>query len=64
VIVQVGEVNRGFAEKMEAAGIGANRFKFAGDYYSLPNVLPLLALPSMAELVEAIMRIELPTRTV
>ncbi len=38
------------------------RYEFKGDYYSLPNVLPLLAMPSQAELVEQIMARELPRR--
>ena len=38
------------------------RYRFTGDYYSLPNLLPLLALPTRAELVEQIMARQLPRR--
>jgi hypothetical protein len=38
------------------------RYEFTGDYYSLPNLLPLLALPTRAELVDEIMARELPRR--
>jgi hypothetical protein len=37
-------------------------YAFTEDYYSLPSVLPLLALPTRAELVDAIMARDLPRR--
>jgi hypothetical protein len=37
-------------------------YEFSGDYYALTNVLPLLALPTRAELVDAIMARDLPRR--
>jgi hypothetical protein len=43
-------------------GIEVLTYEFRGDHYSLPNVLPLLALPTRAELVETIMARELPRR--
>ncbi|MBI3924689.1 MAG: VWA domain-containing protein [Armatimonadetes bacterium] len=37
-------------------------FRFAGDYYSLPELLPLLARPSRLELLMDIMETPLPSR--
>ncbi len=64
IIVQVGGSNDSFAKGLTERGIEVTRFKFAGDYYSLPNILPLLAMPSKAELVDKIMERELPQRPV
>jgi len=43
-------------------GIAVDTFQFAGDYYSLPNLLPLLARPSRLELLMEIMDYALPRR--
>ena len=43
-------------------GIEVWTYGFTGDYYALANVLPLLALPTRAELVETIMARDLPRR--
>lgn len=37
-------------------------FQFAGDYYSLPNLVPLLSRPSKLELLMEIMQFPLPQR--
>jgi hypothetical protein len=44
------------------AAIAADAFQFTGDYYSLPNLVPLLARPSKLELLMEIMDYPLPTR--
>ena len=44
-------------------GIPHTVWEFGGDYYSLPNLLPLLAMPSRAELVEQVMAVPLPARS-
>ncbi|GHO85955.1 VWA domain-containing protein [Dictyobacter formicarum] len=62
VIVQVGGSYERLAQGLLARGVELTRYRFDGDYYSLPNVLELLAQPSRAELVEAIMGYELPRR--
>ena len=62
VIVHVGSASPQFARDLAARGIETLRFEFKGDYYSLPNVLPLLAMPSRGELVDLIMARELPRR--
>lgn len=37
-------------------------FQFSGDYYSLPNLVPLLSRPSKLELLIEIMEYPLPRR--
>ena len=51
-----------FVQSLREKGIEVVRYEFSGDYYALPNVLNLLALPSRAELVDAIMARELSRR--
>jgi hypothetical protein len=43
-------------------GITADVFQFGGDYYSLPNLIPLLSKPSKLELLMEIMDYPLPVR--
>jgi hypothetical protein len=45
-----------------AAGIKVETFQFTGDYYSLPNLVPLLAPPSELDLLMEIMDYPLPVR--
>ncbi|HYT94176.1 MAG TPA: hypothetical protein VEL76_36000 [Gemmataceae bacterium] len=49
-------------ERCREAGIATDAFQFTGDYYSLPNLVPLLARPSKLELLMEIMEYPLPTR--
>lgn len=51
-----------FVRDLEGAAIPTTLWAFTGDYYSLPNLLPLLALPSRADLVEQIMAVPVPLR--
>jgi hypothetical protein len=44
------------------AGIAADAFQFSGDYYALPNLVPLLSRPSRLELLMEIMDYPLPVR--
>jgi hypothetical protein len=62
VVVAVGGTAQSFVHTLEEAAISATHWAFEGDYYSLPNLLPLLALPTRADLVEQIMAVPLPTR--
>jgi hypothetical protein len=62
IIVQVGGSNNRFAQGLLDRGVDLTRYHFEGDYYSLPNVLELLAQPSRSDLVELIMNYELPKR--
>lgn len=43
-------------------GILVDSFAFTGDYYTLPNLLPLVSKPSRLELLEEIMSWPLPVR--
>lgn len=62
IIVQVGGHNESFAQGLQSHGVELTRYTFSGDYYSIVNVLPLLAMPSKAELVELIMGYAIPER--
>jgi hypothetical protein len=62
IIVQVGGQNPRFVTGLKEQGIEVMRYEFGGDYYALPNVLPLLAMPSKGELVDMIMARTLPER--
>lgn len=44
------------------AGLACDVFQFGGDYYALPNLIPLLTRPSKAELLMEIMEYPLPAR--
>ena len=43
-------------------GIAYDAYQFGGDYYALPNLVPLLAQPSRLDLVMEIMATKLPRR--
>jgi hypothetical protein len=61
-IVAVGGSNQRFLSRLREQAIPLTVWEFKGDHYSLPNLLPLLALPSRAELVEQVMEVALPSR--
>ncbi len=49
-------------DRLKQKQIPVETFTFSGDYYSLPNLIPLLSRPSRLELLMEIMEIPLPTR--
>jgi hypothetical protein len=49
-------------QQCRAAEIACDAFQFTGDYYSLPNLVPLLTRPSKLELLMEIMEYPLPQR--
>jgi hypothetical protein len=49
-------------DQCRAAGIMADAFQFTGDYYALPNLVPLLSRPSKLDLLMEILEYPLPTR--
>ncbi|HET9221095.1 MAG TPA: hypothetical protein VFO07_01260 [Roseiflexaceae bacterium] len=61
-IVAVGGSDQRFLNRLREQAIPLTVWEFKGDHYSLPNLLPLLALPSRAELVEQVMEVPLPRR--
>src|SRR5207237_259802 len=50
------------ARKASPAGVGADVFQFSGDYYALPNLIPMLARPSKLDLLMEILEYPLPQR--
>jgi hypothetical protein len=64
IIIKVGGSHLPFEKGLQELGVEMMTYEFRGDEYSLPNVLPLLALPSKAELVDLIMGYELPRRPI
>jgi hypothetical protein len=49
-------------EQCRRAGVPCDAFQFTGDYYALPNLVPLLSRPSKLELLMEIMDYPLPRR--
>jgi hypothetical protein len=48
--------------QLRQAGTVVDVFQFDGDYYSLPNLVPMLTRPSKMELLMEIMDYPLPRR--
>ena len=49
-------------ERCRRAGVPCDAFQFTGDYYALPNLVPLLSRPSKLELLTEILEYPLPAR--
>ncbi len=62
VFVKVGNAGDALEKDCEALGVSFRAFDFAGDYYALTNLLPLLSRPSMLELLMEILEFPLPSR--
>jgi hypothetical protein len=52
----------GLETQLTQAGVAADAFQFDGDYYALPNLLPILSRPSKLEMLMEIMEYPLPQR--
>ncbi len=64
VFVRVGTYAGDYvARSLKSLQIQVDSFTFQGDYYALPNLIPLLTRPSRLELLMEIMATPLPTRT-
>jgi hypothetical protein len=63
IILRVGQSTTKIEKACKNAGIPVSVFRFEGDYYALPNVLPLLSQPSQMDLLMEIVEYPLPTRT-
>ena len=61
-VVRVPNSSTGIETQCRAAGIPLDVFQFAGDYYALPNLIPLLSKPSKLELLLEILDYPLPKR--
>ena len=61
VIVRVGQSSTYVADRLKGKA-QVDTFTFSGDYYSLPNLVPMLARPSRLELLMEILDTPLPER--
>lgn len=62
IIVKVGYHSTYLEGKLQQLQVAFDTFIFAGDYYSLPNLVPLLSRPSRLELLMEILETKLPVR--
>ncbi len=62
VVVKVGAASDHLERELARERIEFEVYAFAGDYYSMPNLLPMLARPSRLELLIEIMATPLPVR--
>jgi hypothetical protein len=62
VIIRVGNAVDLIEKACKERGLAVSVYRFEGDYYALPNVLPLLAQPSQTELLMEILDYPLPAR--
>jgi hypothetical protein len=63
MIVKVGWASGQLERQLRGMGAEVETYTFTGDYYALPNLVPLLAHASRFELLTEIMETPLPTRT-
>jgi hypothetical protein len=63
IIVRVGASCDLIERQLRQARASVETFTFAGDYYALPNLVPLLSRPSRLELLLEILETPLPERT-
>ncbi len=61
-IVRVPRSTSGIETQCRNAGINVDVLQFSGDYYALPNLIPLLSKPSKLELLMEILDYPLPER--
>jgi hypothetical protein len=62
LIVKVGSASTFVEHNLRNTNAQVDTFTFAGDYYSLPNLVPMLARPSRLELLMEILELALPER--
>jgi hypothetical protein len=63
LVVKVGYAYDWLERRLQEKQAQVDTFTFAGDYYSLPNLIPLLSRPSRLELLMEILETSLPIRT-
>ena len=61
-IVKIGQASDLLERACRELGVSPNVVAFGGDYYALPNVIPLLSYPSQTELLMEILNYPLPQR--
>ncbi len=62
IIVKIGQACDQLERDCASMGIAPHVFEFRGDYYSLPNVIPMLSYPSLGEMVMEVLDYPLPKR--
>ncbi|QDG52992.1 VWA domain-containing protein [Persicimonas caeni] len=62
VIVRVGMASNRCTSSLQGERVRVDTWDFAGDYYALPNLVPLLSRPSRLELMLEILDTPLPER--
>lgn len=62
ILVKVGHATNTLERACATLGIAPSVFTFSGDYYALPNLIPLLQRPSMVDLLLEILEYPLPER--
>jgi hypothetical protein len=58
----VGHYSSYLEQQLQKNQISFETLTFEGDYYALPNLVPLLCRPSRLELLMEILEVPLPTR--
>ena len=61
-VVRVPGSSNGIETACRGAGVSVDVFEFGGDYYALPNLIPLLTKPSKLELLMEVLEYPLPQR--
>jgi hypothetical protein len=62
VFVKVPRAGTYLEDECRKAKLAADAYQFDGDYYALPNLVPLLTRPSRLELLQEILEYPLPAR--
>lgn len=62
IIVNVGSFSNTVERSLKSMDVEVDTFTFKGDYYSLPNLIPMLCSGTRLELLMDIMNYELPRR--
>ena len=62
ILVKIGQASNNLEMACARLGIPPPVFEFCGDYYALPNVIPLLTYPSLSEMVMEVLDYPLPQR--
>lgn len=62
ILVKVGHATNILERACATLGIAPSVFTFSGDYYALPNLIPLLQRPSMVDVLMEILEYPLPAR--
>jgi hypothetical protein len=63
VIIRVGHTCSSTQNRLAAVNANVQTFDFNGDYYSLPNLVPMLTAKSRVDLLMEIMEVPLPVRS-